>query len=120
MLNAVLLFTYAPKPHRAAGDPAPEAPAPLQLPASTDGRVLGVDGLLDQISGSVARQFRPEVWPEVQRDVALQRTVGEAIGRGVGRELRPVARLAAGATVTVAALAIVHVVRHWDDENDDR
>ena len=120
MQNVVLLYTYAPKPHRSAGDPVPSAPTAPQLPASTDGRVLGVDGLLDQISGSVARQFRAEVWPEVQRDVALQRTVGEAIGRGVGRELRPAARLAAGATVTVAALAIVHVVRHWDDEDNDR
>jgi hypothetical protein len=116
--NVVLMLTYAPHPLRAAG--VPDAPAAPELPASTtptvaaDGRVLGVDGLLDQISGSVARQFREELWPEIRSDRELQRTVGYAVGHGAGRELRPAATVAAAALSVGALALVVHAVRQWD------
>lgn len=108
-----LILTYG---HRYAPSGEPDtAVAQLPATASNDGRVLGVEGLLDQISGSVVRQFRTEVWPEVKADRELQRTVGQAIGSGAGRALRPAATVTAFAVSALAVAGIAGVVRHWND-----
>ena len=118
--NAALILTYGLRPLRPAGVPdaavatAPELPATTTPTATADGRVLGVDGLLDQISGSVARQFRTELWPEIRNDRELQRTVGYAVGHGAGNALRPAATGAAAALGVGAIALVVHTVRQWD------
>lgn len=90
-----------------AGDPASTP--------STDGKVLGVDGMLDQITGSVVRQVRAELWPAIQADHATQQRVGHAIGQGVGRELRPYAIVTAGGVVVGTIALLAHVANHWGE-----
>lgn len=56
-----------------------------------DGSISGVDGMLDQISASLARQIVPairdNVLPVIQHDRQLQTTVGRAAGVAIGQEL---------------------------------
>ena len=96
--------------------PAAQATAAPVPPASTptatapkftaDGRIAGIDGVLDQIAGAVTRQVVPvlqnTVLPILQRDKDLQRTVGEGIGRGAVKALRPILWVMAGSVVVIA------------------
>ncbi len=62
-----------------SADVAQAAPAPVQTPAPTqtaDGRVPGIDGMLDQVSAALVKQ--------VSADKELQITVGAAAGRALG------------------------------------
>lgn len=93
-----------------AGDPtAPLTPSSAPVPASdvdARGRLVGVDGVLDQVAEAMRRQVEPMVrdvvLPALQRDVALQRELGAAAGRSLAVELRPYAVVAAGALVLLA------------------
>jgi hypothetical protein len=58
-----------------------------------DGRLVGIDGILDQVGGALRRQVEPivrdTVLPVLQRDVQLQRELGGAAGVALARELKP-------------------------------
>lgn len=91
---------------------APASPTP-----QSDGRIAGIDGVLDQIAGAVTRQVVPivrdTVLPIIQRDKELQKTVGEAIGRGAVRSLRPFLWVIAGSVAVIA-------YAYWKSKNVDR
>lgn len=74
--------------------PAPtSAPAPVTVGA--DGRISGIDGMLDQISGALLRQAKTEILPTLQNDRELQTTVGRAIGKSLANPLWVMAGVAA-------------------------
>jgi len=83
---------------------APTTPAGPQVGAG--GRIAGIDGVLDQIAGAISRQLTPiiqnTVLPILQRDKELQKTIGEAAGRGAVKALRPFLFVTAGALVFIA------------------
>lgn len=91
-------------------------PTPTTVPATADvgldadGRIRGIDGMLDQVAGAAMRQARVELWPAWQADTAMQRTVGEAVGRGAASALAP--WVALGAT-SLAVGAAALVFRAW-------
>lgn len=93
-----------------AGQAAPLSVAP-QITVDSTGKIHGVDGMLDQIAEALARQARPllqqDVLPALRSDRALQREVGNAIGRSAARELEGPMWLAAGALAVIAVLALV-------------
>lgn len=94
----------------------PTTPVPAATPVlsgppvaprfTADGRIAGIDGVLDQIAGAVTRQVVPvlqnTVLPILQRDKDLQRTIGEGIGRGAVQALRPILWVMAGSLVVIA------------------
>lgn len=69
------------------------------LSVMPDGRISGIDGMLDQISGSLAKQvvplLRTEILPILQNDLRLQATIGAAVGREVARPLWALVAIAA-------------------------
>lgn len=84
-------------PHvRPAGQAAPEPPP---VGVAPDGRITGVDGMLNQIAGALADQAGPmiarDVLPILQQDRALQREVGSAAGREMAKPLWVLAGVAA-------------------------
>lgn len=93
--------------------PAGQTSAPAQpgppVDVAPDGRITGVDGMLDQIAAAIGRQVTPmltrDVLPLLQRDTALQRTVGQSLGQGLGHELRGPAWLLAGSVGVLAVAA---------------
>lgn len=96
-----------PAPHGAV---VAEPSAPIAL--ADDGRIRGIDGMLDQVASAAMRQARVELWPAWQADRAMQRTVGEAVGRGAAATLAP--WVALGAT-SLAVGAAALVFRAWRD-----
>lgn len=92
------------------------SPSPSQGPASPvadveideSGRIAGVDGVLNQVAEALARQAGPmlrnEILPVLQRDRAMQRTIGAAAGAAIGRKLAPYAALSTLALVVIAGL----------------
>ena len=111
-----------------AGQAAPPpAPAPVATPiqppttgappidVGPDGRIVGVDGMLDQIASALANQAGPmlarDVLPVLQRDTAMQATVGGAAGRELGRSLRGPLYLIGGALAVLAAVAVYRAVK---------
>lgn len=96
-------------PYRPAGDvtPAPVAAAEqARMALGADGRIAGLDGVLDQIGEALSRQVTPlvrdNVLPFIQRDKAMQREVGAAAGRAAANALKPILWTAVG----LGALAI--------------
>jgi len=79
-----------------------------------NGRVEGVDGMLDQIAGALVKHARPvlleDVLPAVRSDVQMQQRVGAAIGKTISDELRPWIVLG---TLGSLALAAVGVAQWW-------
>lgn len=115
LLNPLMIV---PKP---AGEVAPpDAPAPPQSPSSTstdhvgdidaNGRLIGVDGIMDQIGEALRRQVEPlvqnTVLPVLQRDVALQRELGGAAGHEMAAELKPWVIVGALALATIAVVKV--------------
>jgi hypothetical protein len=100
--------------------PAP-APAPVghtiattsapDLRFGSDGRIVGLDAVLDQIVGAVGRQVTPLVrdvaLPIIQRDKELQKTVGAAAGKALAQELKPFLWVGLGLLVIIAAGRII-------------
>lgn len=91
-----------PSPPAPAPAPLSPAPAPSPRPEDTirigpDGRIQGVDGMLDQIAQALARHAGPmlarDVLPIVQRDQALQMRVGQSAGAAMADRLRDDAAL---------------------------
>jgi len=103
-------MTRYAQPYRLAGDAAPAAPQPGDIDAN--GRLVGVDGILDQVGDALRRQVEPMVrdtiLPYVSRDQNLQLTIGHAAGDALARRLQPWVILAAG---SLAVLAVASVVR---------
>ena len=93
--------------------------APLAAPADDirvgkDGRIHGVDGMLDQIAQALTRHAGPmlarDVLPIVQRDAALQTRVGQAAGVAMASTLKP--WVIAGASA-LAVLAVIEGYRFY-------
>src|SRR5258708_37444025 len=110
--------------YRPAGQAAPasvaQAPAvtPLTTPSigvGPDGRIAGIDGMLDQVAGALVRQATPlvqsQILPAIQRDRALQATVGAAAGRAAAHALRPWVILGTVSLATLAAVSVYHAMR---------
>jgi|WetSurMetagenome_2_1015567.scaffolds.fasta_scaffold460416_2 hypothetical protein len=101
---------------------APTAPALPPMSFGADGRITGLDGVLDQIGESLSRQATPllrdVMLPIIQRDKELQKTIGAAAGIAAGNaaanQLRvPLILLGVGVT-SLAAVLIWKTLR--DDE----
>ena len=102
---------------------APLAP-PAALPATEDirvgkdGRIHGVDGMLDQIAQALTRHAGPmlarDVLPIMQRDEALQARVGQAAGVAMADTLKP--WVIAGASA-LAVLAVIEGYRFYTQRN---
>ena len=79
-----------------------------------DGRIHGVDGMLDQIAQALTRHAGPmlarDVLPIVQRDAALQTRVGQAAGVAMAATLKP--WVIAGASA-LAVLAVIEGYRFY-------
>lgn len=84
----------------------PAAPASPAVQFTSDGRIAGIDGVLNQIAEAVSRQVVPIVrdtaLPILQRDKELQRTIGDAAGRGAVKQLRPFLWIIAGSIALIA------------------
>lgn len=98
---------------RYAGDPANLAPARTDLgDIDENGRLVGVDGIIDQIGEGLRRQAEPlirdMILPYVSRDAELQARVGASAGDALARQLKPWVILAAG---SLAVLAVVQVAK---------
>lgn len=116
-------MTVTPTAHqnRYAGQAtAPDATL-APVPAATgdidaNGRLVGVDGILNQIGDALRRQVEPmlrdTILPIVQRDTALQVTIGHAAGGAIADELRPWIILGAGALALLAVTAALREMRH--------
>ena len=109
------MTAYAPPLHWSPPPPLTEArlaqrPAPpsAEIRVGDDGRIHGVDGMLDQIAGALMRHAGPmiarDVMPAVREDPALQTRVGQAVGQAVGQEIRPYLLVGAGALALIAAV----------------
>lgn len=102
---------------RLAGDAAPAPPTGVQVgDIGPDGRLVGVDGMLDQIGDALRRQAEPllqtMILPYVSRDRGLQQAVGRAAGEAIADRAEPWVALAAG---SLAVLAVVALARHNRD-----
>ena len=100
--------------------PAPVGAGPLAAPPVTasarvedirvgkDGRIHGVDGMLDQIAQALTRHAGPmlalDVLPIVQRDEALQTRVGQAAGVAMADTLKPWVIAGVSALAVLAAI----------------
>lgn len=71
----------------------PSVPQPL---VAENGYIYGIDGMLDQICGAIARQGKAEWLPVLQQDKALQTTIGAGIGRELAKPLWVLVFLFAG------------------------
>jgi len=63
-----------------------------------DGSVTGIDGFLNQVSGSLSSQlipqFKAEILPILLQDHKMQRTVGQGIGDSIAGPLWALAGVA--------------------------
>lgn len=92
------------------GGPPPSA----EIRVGENGRIHGVDGMLDQIAGALVKHARPmlleDVLPVVRSDVQMQQRIGAAIGKTMADELRPWIVIG---TVASIALTAVGVAQWW-------
>jgi hypothetical protein len=65
----------------------PSTTTPATPTVAENGYIYGIDGMLDQICGALARQGRSEWLPVLQRDTDLQARVGAGIGRELAKPL---------------------------------
>ena len=90
----------------------PPSPRPvdlLSLGMGPDGRIAGLNGIMDQIAAAVVRQLRVQLLPSIVNDKELQRTVGEAAGIALADRLWPFAAVAAAALAAIAVAQVVSV-----------
>ncbi len=91
------------------------APAPTTTAADiqlgSDGRLSGIDGVLDQILSSIVRNARPlitdDILPVLQRDKELQREIGAAAGNAAAARIAPALWLIGGA-LALGAIALAY------------
>lgn len=85
------------------------APPPA-IRAGENGRIEGIDGMLSQISGALAREFVPviksEVLPQIQQDREMQRTIGAAAGAAIADKLKPYVIALTGGVLVIAGIKI--------------
>jgi len=107
-----------------SGAPATPGASPPRSPVADvemddTGHIQGIDGMLDQIAGALARQAAPiirqEILPTLQRDRAMQRTIGAAAGAAAARKLMLPAVVLSLAAVAIAG---VQVKRYLDDREE--
>ncbi len=116
------MFPLRPRP---AGQASPPAPAPTpDVRIGTDGRISGIEGILDQIGEAAARQVVPiiqqtvpgllknDVLPILQRDKEMQRTIGAAAGKAAAQGLKPWLILAGLSLGVIAGVQVAKYVRH--------
>lgn len=85
-----------------AATPALPPPTPRSsIQFDARGRLVGIDGVLDQISESLAKQA-VHLLPLLQADKELQRTIGRAAGEAAARKLEPVLWIIAGTLGVIA------------------
>lgn len=95
----------------------PLTPAPVgsgapmdDVKVNGDGRIAGIDGMLNQIAAALAAQaiprVRQELLPPILADREMQATIGRAAGEAVARKLRPYAVVGALALVTIAGVQV--------------
>lgn len=98
----------APLPVTAASLAPPAPPRAEDIRVGKDGRIHGVDGMLDQIAQALTRHAGPmlarDVLPIVQRDEALQARVGQAAGVAMADTLKPWVIAGAAALGVLAAI----------------
>lgn len=75
-----------------------------------NGRIHGVDGMLDQIAAALMRHAGPavrrDVLPAIREDRELQARVGSVVGDAIAKELRPYLLIGAGALVVIAGVQL--------------
>ena len=93
------------------GDAPPQAGG-APAPSADEGRIPGIDGMLDQVAGAVARQAAPiirtELLPVVLADRELQRTTGAAAGKAFAEAVWPWLALGSLSLAALAALYAWH------------
>jgi hypothetical protein len=117
------------RPHQPAGQvasPVSSPPAPPTSPPVTigpDGRIVGIEGILDQIAQAAARQagpliqqavppiLRDTVLPILSRDKEMQRTVGAAAGQAAVKEIKPWVILLSVSLGVIAGIQVAKFVR---------
>jgi|SRR5579859_2564980 len=77
-------------------DNAPTPTTPSAPQVSENGYVYGIDGMLDQICGALARQGKQEWLPALQADTNLQQNIGAGIGSELAKPLWVIAIVIAG------------------------
>lgn len=92
--------------YRPAGQVSAKAAPTSAIGVAADGRITGIDGMLDQVAGALVRQATPvvktQILPALQQDKALQGTVGTAAGVAMADQLRPWVILGAVSLVAIA------------------
>lgn len=95
--------------------PAGQVSDATPVTVDSTGKIHGVDVMLDQIAGALARQARPllqnDIIPALQRDRETQREIGAAAGRAAAKAVEGPVWLAAAALAIIAVVAVVKVSR---------
>ena len=116
-----LPVTAAPLAPPLRGELSHLGPAAEDIRVGKDGRIHGVDGMLDQIAQALTRHAGPmlarDVLPIVQRDEALHTRVGQAAGVAMADRLRP--WVIAGASA-LALLAVIEGYRFYTQRKSTR
>ena len=111
--NAQRSWPLPPEPANLAAIPSAPPPS-AEIRVGENGRIHGVDGMLDQIAGALVKHARPvlleDVLPVVRSDVQMQQRIGAAIGKSMADELRPWIVIG---TVASIALTAVGVAQWW-------
>jgi hypothetical protein len=94
----------------------PSLPSNAEIRVGENGYIHGIDGMLDQIAGALARHagpvFQKDILPAVRRDVELQERIGAIVGDEIASRLSPWLFIGAGALATIA---VVEILR-WNAE----
>lgn len=95
-------------PAQPTSQPATQPSSAPPITVGSNGRIAGIDGMLDQVAEAMARQAGPmirrDLLPVLQQDRGLQRTIGAAAGREIAKPLWLLG-------IATAALAVVSVYR---------
>ena len=106
--------SYAPRQMTRIGQ---LAGAP-EIKVASDGRIEGVDGMLDQVASALMKHagpmIRSDVLPVVQRDEVMQARVGQAMGNAVADRMMPWVILG---TTALGVMALVGVMR-WEKQRE--
>lgn len=106
-----------PSPPSPSAPPSPSVPPTTQpdISIGPNGRINGVDGMLDQIAQALTRHAGPmlvrDVLPAVQRNRAMQDRVGHAAGAAMASSLKP---WVVGGVVVLGALTVIEFLRYRD------
>lgn len=83
-----------------------------QMAMQSDGRIMGIDGMLDQVTDAMTRQVKTHILPVVQSDERLQRNLARGLGEGLGDKVKtPLMVVGIAALVFAGAYAYKNVGR---------